>query len=295
MTKTDILSTFSAALTSAGYDGVQIRRNYDFCDLIGPIARVRQIPLAAFSGYPQSYRNAWMGVIFSEISSPQAVMDYRALGAPLLMNVKDDVVQPWAIRMNDAKPAGRPFHVRDAVGIFSERHDEWGPASLGRVKSTGEVSARIQTDFFDTNLTKFLGRQFQLRLKELLEHSFKEIETAYREVHNRSPKVPPLFAFLFRFVTAKIFMDRADAQGWTGLSDPLEILKAAERQTGLLEKPESDFRRKSILEAAWASVARNLHFQNLSVPDLAFVAESAFITDRTRDELGGPQHAGRTG
>jgi len=70
------------------------------------------------------------------------------------------------------------------------------------------------------------------------------------------------------------------------LSDPLEILKAAEKQTGLLDKPESDFRRKPILDATWASISSNLHFQNLSVPDLAFVAESAFITDRTRDELG---------
>jgi hypothetical protein len=81
-------------------------------------------------------------------------------------------------------------------------------------------------------------------------------------------------------------MDRADAKGWDGLNDPLEILKAAEKQTGLLDKPESDFRRKRILETAWASVKSTLHFQNLSVPDLAFVAESAFITDSTRDEFG---------
>jgi hypothetical protein len=125
-----------------------------------------------------------------------------------------------------------------------------------------------------------------VRLKELLENSFTEIAAAYRQVHGRSPKVSPLFAFLFRFVTAKIFMDRADAKGWGGLSEPLDILKAAEKHTGLLDRPESDFRRKAILDAAWSSVSRNLHFQNLSVPDLAFVAESAFITDRTRDELG---------
>jgi hypothetical protein len=81
-------------------------------------------------------------------------------------------------------------------------------------------------------------------------------------------------------------MDRADATGWAGLSDPLEILKAAEKQTGLLDKPQADFRRKLILDTAWQSIRSTLHFQNLSVPDLAFVAESAFITDRTREELG---------
>ena len=95
-----------------------------------------------------------------------------------------------------------------------------------------------------------------------------------------------LFAFLFRFVTAKIFKDRGDALGWADLDTPLEILKAAEKHTGLLDRPESDFRRRRILEAAWTSVSRNLHFQNLAVPDLAFVAESAFISDHTRNEFG---------
>ena len=286
MTKHEILTMLSAALTSAGYDGARIRRNYDFCDLTGSTAQVRRIPLAAFAGYPQSYRNARVGVIFSDSAGMQSVVDYRALGAPLFIVVTNEVAEPWAAGVSDAKPVGPAFRVRDAERVFAEQRDKWGPTALGRVKSTSEVSARSQNDLFDTGLVPALERQFQSRLKELLEHSFKEIETAYRQVHNRRPKVPALFAFLFRFVTAKIFMDRADAKGWAGLSDPLEILKAAEAQTGLLEKPESEFRRKSILEAAWASVSRNLHFQNLSVPDLAFVAESAFITDRTRDELG---------
>jgi hypothetical protein len=286
MTKTEILSTLRAALTCAGYDGARIRRHYGFCDLTGPAAEVRQIPMAAFAGYPQSYRNARVGVLFADDPGKAAVMQFRALGAPLLLAVREDIAEPWAAGMNDAKPVGKPFHVRDAARVFAEHRDVWGPEALGRVKSTADVSARSQPDLFDSGLVPALQRQFQTRLKELLEHSFKEIETAYREVHDRRPKVPALFAFLFRFVTAKIFMDRADAKGWDGLSDPLEILRAAESQTGLLEKPESDFRRKPILEAAWASVSRNLHFQNLSVPDLAFVAESAFITDRTRDELG---------
>src|SRR5258706_8235513 len=224
MTKSEILATFSAALTSAGYDGARIRRNYDFCDLTGSTAQVRRIALAAFAGYPQSYRNARVGVIFSHPSAAQSVTEYRALGAPLFMVVTDDVAEPWAAGVSDAKPVGPAFSVRDAERVFAQQRDKWGPAALGRVKSTAEVSARSQNDLFDSGLVAALERQFQTRLKELLEHSFKEIETAYRQLHNRGPKVPALFAFLFRFVTAKIFMDRADAKGWAGLSDPLEIL-----------------------------------------------------------------------
>jgi hypothetical protein len=286
MTKTDIVSTFKAALNSIGYDEARIRRNYDFCDLTGTIAQVRRIPLAAFAGYPQSYRNARVGVIFADELGEDSASNYRALGAPLLMTVQNGTVQPWAAGIEGVKLAGNSFRLQETERVFHDNRESWGPEALGRVKTPADVSASSQPELFDTGLGNALQRRFQVRLKELLEHSFKEIEAAYRQVHGRSPKVSPLFAFLFRFVTAKIFMDRADAKGWDRLSDPLEIMKAAEKHTGLLDKPDSDFRGKPILDAAWASVSRNLHFQNLSVPDLAFVAESAFITDRTRDELG---------
>jgi hypothetical protein len=286
MTKTEIVSTFKAALNSVGYDEARMRRNYDFCDLMGSTAQVRCIPLAAFAGYPQSYRNARVGVIFADEPVEDAAKNCRALGAPLLMTVQNGTVQPWAAGLESVKPAGKLFRLQDTEGAFDANRNSWGPDALGRVKNPGDVSARSQPDLFDTNLGSALQRRFQIRLKDLLERSFKEIEAAYKAEHGRDPKVSALFAFMFRFVTAKIFMDRADAEGWAGLSEPLEILKAAEKQTGLLERQESDFLRKSILDAAWASVSRNLHFQNLSVPDLAFVAESAFITNRTRAELG---------
>jgi len=286
MTKTEIVSTFKEALNSVGYDEARIRRNYDFCDLTGSTAQVRRIPLAAFAGYPQSYRNARVGVILADEIVGDVANNYRALGAPLLMMVQNGTVQPLAAGLESVKQAGKPFRLQDTERAFRDNRKSWGPEALGRVKSPADVSASSQPDLFDTGLGNALQRRFQIRLKELLEHSFKEIETTYREVHGKAPNVSQLFAFLFRFVTAKIFMDRADAKGWDELNDPLEIMKAAEKQTGLLDKPESDFRRKPILDAAWASVSRNLHFQNLSVPDLAFVAESAFITDRTRDELG---------
>jgi hypothetical protein len=202
------------------------------------------------------------------------------------MTVNADMVQPWAAGINQATPIGKPFRVAETARAFIENRDAWGPEATGRVKSIAGIAPNSQAELFDPGLVSALEKCFQSRLTQLLEQSFKEIAAVYMEVHGRAPKVAPLFAFLFRFVTAKIFMDRADANGWDKLQDPLEILKAAERQTGLLDRPESDFRRKRILDAAWASVSRSLHFQNLSVPDLAFVAETTFLTDQTRDELG---------
>ena len=284
MTKTEIMSLFKGALVSVGYDDARIQKNYDFCDLTGPAAQLRRIPLAAFVGYPQSYQNARVGIVLPD--QPGAPNDYRALGAPLLLSVQQEMVQPWAAGVDEVRAVGQPFRLRDTERVFREQRSIWGPEALGRVKRVDDVAPQSQPDLFDTGLAKALEKRFQARLKDLLEHSFAEIESAYRQVHGHAPKVSPLFSFLFRFVTAKIFMDRADATGWAGLSDPLEILKAAEKQTGLLDKPQSDFRRKPILDAAWRSISSTLHFQNLSVPDLAFVAESAFITNRTRKELG---------
>ena len=62
-------------LTAAdpGYDDARIRKNYDFCDLTGPAAQLRRIPLAAFAGYPQSYQNARVGIVLAD--EPGAVVD----------------------------------------------------------------------------------------------------------------------------------------------------------------------------------------------------------------------------
>src|ERR1022692_205435 len=118
MTKTDIVSMFKAALVVAGYDETRIRRNYDFCDLTGSVSQVRRIPLAAFAGYPQSYRNARVGVTFANGFAGDPAREYRALGAPLLMVVQDEAVQPWVTGMESARPAGRSFPLRHIERVF---------------------------------------------------------------------------------------------------------------------------------------------------------------------------------
>src|SRR5271169_2934937 len=154
MTKTDIVSMFKAALVVAGYDEARIRRNYDFCDLTGSVSQVRRIPLAAFAGYPQSYRNARVGVTFAEGSAGDTASQCRALGAPLVMVVQGDTVRPWATGMESATPAGKSFPLQHIERVFHENRESWGPEALGRVKTPGDVSARSQPDLFDTGLAK---------------------------------------------------------------------------------------------------------------------------------------------
>ena len=269
MTKPETISLFQDALCSAGYERGNVRKDYEFFDPNDRQQPVRSIPLAAFGGYPRNYSNARIGIVLTNEPGEAPAFRNCALGAPLVLTVREGIVQPWAMSIDGVAPAGEPFALEKTARVFQKSRDVWGPEALGRVKTARGVSVAVQTDIFDTGLAPALARKFQERLKEQLELSFAEIAEAYRSEHGREPEVAPLFAFLFRFVTAKIFMDRRDAKGWDKLDKPLEILEAAERHTGLLGHPTSDFRRKRILAAAWESIRRNLHFQNLSVPDLA--------------------------
>ena len=130
MTRTEIVSTFKDALNSVGYDEARIRRNYDFCDLMGSSAEVRRISLAAFAGYPQSYRNARVGIIIADERVGDSAGNYRALGAPLLMTVQNGTVQPWAAGLEDVKPAGKPFRLQDTERAFHDNRKSWRRTSM---------------------------------------------------------------------------------------------------------------------------------------------------------------------
>ena len=150
------------------------------------------------------------------------------------------------------------------------------------------MTADPQLDLFNRGLLPVLEKFFSRELKILLETAFATTVDCYRRVHSAEPDVRSLFPFLFRFVTAKIFMDRADARGWNGLGTPRQIFQKAEDHSGsgLLAKLPRQFLHSQVLATAWESISGSLNFQNLWVPDLAEIYESAFITDETRRQLG---------
>lgn len=285
-----VVSMVRDGLSDLGFDSGMVVRNYEFADFTGCTAQVRRIPLAAFSSYPRNYRNACAGLVFRDDShqSEEFVFQHRSLGAPLLLEAFDDQLQPWAIGPEQAKPIGRAVPIDQASAIFKENRTKWSPVSLGRIKSAGEVKANKQLDFFDAGLLPVLSEFFQTKLRDLLERAFSATATCYHQVHGRGPSIEYLFPYLFRFVTAKIFMDRADANGWDNLPSPRAVLEKAESHSGsgLLTKLPESYLHDDVLTEAWSSISESFHFQNLSVPDLAFIYESTFINDTTRRELG---------
>jgi hypothetical protein len=159
---------------------------------------------------------------------------------------------------------------------------------LGRLKTAADARPNRQRDFYDAGLLPVLAQFFQSKLKDLLEHAFTETAECYRSAHGKEPAVAFLFPYLFRFVTAKIFMDRADAQGWNNLNTPRQILDKAETHSGsgLLKRLPAEFLDRRVLAKAWESISGTLHFQNLSVPDLVGIYEDLFVDDATRRKEG---------
>lgn len=284
------INSFRAALQSAGFENRLIAEGYAFTDFEDKSAVINRVPLAAFSSYPCTYRNACVGVIFSNDRENGAgwVHRYRALGAPLVFEVGEKTIQPWGVGPNEARPDGRPFPLDSLESSFRSHRTVWNPDVLGRLKSAADAKPNPQLDFYDTGLLPVLEQFFQTKLKDLLEHAFADTAECYRSVHGKEPAVTFLFPYLFRFVTAKIFMDRADAKGWDGLNTPRQILDKAENHSGsgLLKRLPPEFLDRRVLAKAWESISGMLHFQNLSVPDLVAIYEDLFIDDNTRRKLG---------
>lgn len=287
-----LFDTCRDAVRSIGYSDSSIRRDYKFTDFEGQRSFLRQVPFAAFSAYPPSYRNSCIAVIASDSQNfgERWVQKHFALCSPLVFEVKDNgnVVQPWSLGVKTARFAGEAFTLSKMKEVCQRNKEIWNPQFLSRVKSSFGEALPQQLDFIDVGLLPMVEGFFQAKLKDLLEKSFTDTKTCFQDVHGVAPRTDYLFAYLFRFVTAKIFQDRADVEGWANLNDPSEILEKAIAHSGSASKAElpTEFLNAQVLETAWKSIATNLNFQNLSVPDLAVIYEDSFITDETRRDLG---------
>ena len=290
MDRRAVISSFKDGLHSLGFKNREIAGRYSFADIRRGRSLPVEVPLAAFSGHPLSYRNACVGVAFSgvEQTSPAFAEEYKALGAPLFFEVGATSIQPWSLGADAPRPLGKAFKPDAIDQEFRRNRELWTPEILGRVKKAAYVTTDPQLDLFNRGLLPVLKEFFSRELKTLLETSFATTVECYRRVHSSEPDVRSLFPFLFRFVTAKIFIDRADARGWNDLGTPREIFGKAEEHSGsgLMAKLPREFLHQRVLATAWESIFGSLNFQNLCVPDLAEIYESAFITKETRKELG---------
>lgn len=290
MDQRTFIANFKNGLRTLGFDDRQIAVRYEFTDIKQGKSELVEVPIAAFSRNPRSYRTACIGMAFAtpERHGVDLAQACRSLGAPLFFEVSSSHVQPWSIGADGATHCGPSFGADSIEKVFKRHKTDWTAEFLGRVKRASDVSPEPQLELFNRGLLPVLEKFFRAELKTLLEQAFAETAECYRRVHNAEPNVKYLFPFLFRFITAKIFRDRADAKGWNDLGTPRQIFEKAEAHSGsdLLAKLPRNYLDRRVLAHAWESISGSINFQNIAVSDLAEIYESAFITEKTRKALG---------
>ncbi len=103
-----LLKQLEVAIQSLGYAKRMIRRSYDFADFSPSGSRVGQAALAVFSETPCTYRNACIGVVRADAATDgeKLVMTHRSLGAPLVLLIVADRIEPWVVRSTEGRACG---------------------------------------------------------------------------------------------------------------------------------------------------------------------------------------------
>src|SRR6266566_6870747 len=115
-----LLTIAREGLLEIGYQSHLLQENYSFVDVHAQDEPLRQIELAAFAQEPTDYRNACIGIALPPHEGSQAIINYRALGAPqiLALHPESQEVRRWKIQAQ-----GEPIlidrieaaHLRNAI------------------------------------------------------------------------------------------------------------------------------------------------------------------------------------
>jgi hypothetical protein len=282
-----LLDTVREGLIEIGYHKDLLQENYSFVDMYGQGQPLRQVELAAFAQEPPSYRNACFGVAVPPYDGPDAIMQYRALGAPQVLALlpESGVIRRWKMPAHGSPvllDSIDPAHLRNA--IWGHRA-EWNPEKVLRAKSIRFTSESIQLDFFDAGLIPALEDLVHEKLDKLLHDVIASCKSAYKEYHDTEPDYKALFRLIFRLVAAKLLGDRQYPGNWLSI-DAQEIIKAVEAFYFQDLAPEAVLNDIQVQNIAWRHIRTAFSFRNLSVEALAYVYENTLVTPETRKEYG---------
>ncbi len=281
-----VLDQVKDELRDLGYVDGLLREKYDFADFLAPDYAVKQIPLAAFTQEPPSYRHASFGVVVSNgVAGPELVQGYRSLGAPQIFEIARNQVVRWKVT-GTGTPARLDEVSTDQVSaLFANHHDDWSPRSVLKAQS-GDPTAATQLDFFDLGLLPLLDYEARTKLDRLLRETVNlAVATSEREHPFADDQYPPLFRLIFRLLAAKVLADRQHPGDWAP-EDPRAAITAVEEFYFSNDAPEPVLADYDTQLAAWRHLNSRLHFQNLSVDSLAYVYENTLVSPATRKSLG---------
>lgn len=128
------LRTIEAELRQLGYASEAIIRDYCFADVLSARGEPRQVELAAFTQLPESYRSAAFGIVVDE--REEALLEHRALGAPILFSIGQQDVGVWRVGAQGAPRLLERVELGALHELFQRNADRWAAAS----SASGEVA-----------------------------------------------------------------------------------------------------------------------------------------------------------
>jgi type I restriction-modification system DNA methylase subunit len=269
-----------------GYEDELLCRSYKFTDWFQNHAPPRVAPAAAFGNTPQSYDTACFAVLLpNDRLGAELVTDYRALGAPIALEVREDLVVCWKVAQDLAHTKEELRISRDALEqVFRDHKPQWrAQDSVSRLKNIRFDHAPRQMEF-DLGLIPALEKQIQERLGPLLRSVLAEADKTYRLNTSHGPNEKELSRLVFRFLAAKILHDRGQFP-FSSLSDSSDadaVLKMVGKYYGEEDLPlplaEDRDSRQIVAQVLWDRV----DFRNLSVEVLAYIYEETLVDEVSR-------------
>lgn len=272
---------------SLGYRGDLLQRNYSFGDWFASETPLREAPAAAFGRTPVAYDSACLALLLSNgKSGKDLVIDYRALGAPLAFEVRDDCVIQWKVGRNRETTEETLRIPPDALErIFRDNEPSWHAQAVLRAKNSSFDLGPRQLDFIDLGLLPALESQIKGKLDRLLHEVVQDAIKTYKDAQGQSPDLRLLFRLIFRILAAKVLHDRR-VSGFTELPDPANSELALERVAEYYDDPYPLLQSRPTQTLVADKLWNQADFQNLSVEVLAYIYENTLVDESVRRQLG---------
>jgi hypothetical protein len=272
-------------IAKIGYSAIV--SDYVFSDVFAPSGASRKVTLAAFTHAPPSYRNAALAVVHADQRQPmEVVSDYRALGAPLLFVIEGNDVTVWQVRTQPGPlPLARATQ-DDLSALFLKYGDAWNPRVIHLAKSLGQFDPAYQSDFVDLGLLVAIEGEIHTKLDRLLTHALSKAVDLRRGRALVNEEL--LFRAVFRFLAAKILIDRSHALAQVWDAESIEsVLNTISGYYGLANLPIAPRGTDhAALVSVWERLKGGINVQNISADDLAFVYENTLVTPAIRARFG---------
>lgn len=273
-----------AGLRDIGYQNSLLEEDYKFADWFSPGMEEREVAAAAFGQTPISYDSACIGVAKANGFREQTLVNrYRALGAPILLEISNNEVREWAVsRTENAHGLIATHSAQQVRQMLVNRAPEWKPQSLMRAKNIGTFHWTRQFSLF-AGLLPELEEHIQATLEPLLRDALSATKDVYRESSGRDANPARLFKLIFWILTAKVFHDRR-ANGFATISpDPDAILSAVAKQ---YREEVPRLLNQEAREVAVSRIWSELDFRNLSVEVLSQMWPTLLVDDDIKRRLG---------